>query len=183
MTIHPINVWNHVRGILSVRPSDAGRWILGSLLLCCAALAGIALPSQAQAQSPLQFTSTDRSMIRAQLDLAITFALQVQEILTTAPDEHGLDRAVALNFESYKLLRFAHQGMLNAKGDTSKRYVNPLLHVASENVQQARYKNLKARAAMKDSIEWAKQRNAGIPIAIGEIQEMIRLTREAVELI
>jgi hypothetical protein len=161
--------------------------MLTALLTACGLLAGMAQPRQGLAQGRGMFerASADRHVIVAQLTLGITFAEQADQALQASGDPEGLERVKALALESYKLLRFALAGLKlkMSTSRTAKFFTDPMAKVASSFVDRAMHHNRVARMNISETLAYPGDRAQKLPAVNADIQETIRLARQAIELL
>jgi hypothetical protein len=133
---------------------------------------------------PLGFIKADRGIIRTQIELSLTYAQQSLAVLENAADGQDLQTANQLAHDSYRLLRFAIEGLdlLIHHSRHSKVYKDPILVMTRGIVNEARFRNIDARLYM-DYATPGPNRDRHVADAIQRMQESIPLTEKALALL
>jgi hypothetical protein len=133
---------------------------------------------------PMGFIKADRGIIRTQIELSLTYAQQSLALLQNAADAQELQTANKLAHDSYRLLRFAIEGLdlLIHHSPHSKVYKDPILVMTRGIVNEARFRNIDARLNMDYAVP-GHNRERYVADAIQRMQESIPLTEKALTLL
>jgi hypothetical protein len=165
------------------------RWLvvlaLGLSLLTGARTASAQGNGDDGAGIPLGFIKADRGIIRTQIELSLNFAQQSLALLEAGAEGEDLRAANALAHDSYRLMRFAIEGLdlLIHHSRHSKVYKDPILLMTRGMVNKARFLNIDARLYMDNAVPAGPNRDRYMVDAIQRMQESIPLTEQALTLL
>jgi hypothetical protein len=170
------------------------RWLAAALLgISTLASPGATPPVAAQSVAPqgddghdlpLGFITANRGLVRAQLELSVTYAEQALSVLEHGAEIEQLTSASELSSKAYRLMRFAIEGLdlLMNNGRAPRNFKDPLLEMTRSMVERARHLNIHARLAMEFGVP-VESRGGYVEDAIRGLQESIPLAQQAVELL
>jgi hypothetical protein len=158
---------------------------LGLSLLMGAGPAGAQGNGDDGAGIPLGFIKADRGIIRTQIELSLNYAQQSLAMLEAGADGEDLRTANTLAHDSYRLMRFAIEGLdlLIHHSRHSKVYKDPILLMTRGIVNKARFLNIDARLYMDNAAPGGPNRERYMVDAIQRLQESIPLTEQALTLL
>jgi hypothetical protein len=164
------------------------RWLV-ALALSLSLVTG-ARPAGAQGNGddgagiPLGFIKADRGIVRTQIELSLSYAQQSLSLLEAGAEGADLKTAYMLAHDSYRLLRFAIEGLdlMIHHSRHSKVYKDPILIMTREMVNKARFLNIDARLYI-DYAAPGPNRERNMVDAIQRLQESIPLTEQALTLL
>jgi beta-glucosidase-like glycosyl hydrolase len=161
------------------------RAIIGLFVVSLAIITCLPQGAVGQGQGIFHREKPDRVVVRAQLNLGIRLTDQAYQLIQGTEDPEELERANALAFESYKLLRFALAGVVGLKGTSkaAKFFVDPSLRLAEDFIDKAMFHTRVARGKLGTSIRWKEGRRTGIASALTDLAETLRYARRAVEIL
>jgi len=133
---------------------------------------------------PLGFIKADRGIVRTQIELSLNYAQQSLSMLEAGVEGQDLRTAYTLAHDSYRLLRFAIEGLdlMIHHSRHSKVYKDPILVMTRDMVNKARFLNIDARLSM-DFATPGPNRERYMGDAIQRLQESIPLTEQALTLL
>jgi hypothetical protein len=158
--------------------------VVGLSLLAAAQAADAQGNSDDGVGIPLGFIKADRGIVRTQIELSLTYAQQSLTMLEAGADGQDLRTAYTLAHDSYRLLRFAIEGLdlMIHHSRHSKVYKDPILIMTRDIVNKARFLNIDARLAI-DYATPGPNRERYMGDAIQRLQESIPLTEQALTLL
>jgi hypothetical protein len=168
--------------------AHAIRWVLvlafGLSLLTGARTAGAQGNSDDGAGIPLGFIKADRGIVRTQIELSLNYAQQSLSMLEAGVEGQDLRTAYTLAHDSYRLLRFAIEGLdlMIHHSRHSKVYKDPILIMTRDMVNKARFLNIDARLSMDNAVP-GPHRERYMGDAIQRLHESIPLTEQALTLL
>lgn len=162
------------------------RIVVAAVLLTTAVvphpLSSSAQPHQAAA-GPFEYIKGDRTTVRAQLQLSLTYGHEALALLERATTSTDLQATWTIAHKSYALLRFAVHGIELITARSSRYYTDPLLSIAVDKLTEARYLNIHARLDIEAAAKWNEPGSPAIPAAIEKLRASLALIQEAADLI
>jgi hypothetical protein len=149
----------------------------------CALLASAlsAWVASAQPRAPIEAIAADRSVIQAQIRTGLAYAEQAFAELGHQ-DEDALAAAGRLAWESYRMMRFAAQGVRVLHAGKPAVLADPILLLAARCLNRAREMNIRARGDIQNSIAYPADRTRYLTSATRNLAESLRNVRQAAEL-